>query len=80
MSTIAANLKVIWEVSVESIPAETHTDEALSATAKAVEVDPDDCFCTTHMDALHLQRLEYEQARHYLEMALKSKPHDTWRL
>ena len=62
----------------ENIPAEIYTEEALRAAAKAVELDPDDSFCTSLLGVVHLQRREYDQARHYFEMALKSNPHDTW--
>ncbi len=58
--------------------AENYTDEALRAAAKAVELDPDDSFCAATLGTVHLIRCDYEQARHYFEMALKSNPHDTW--
>ncbi len=62
----------------EGTSAENYTDEALRAAAKAVELDPDDSFCAATLGTVHLIRCEYEQARHYFEMALKSNPHDTW--
>jgi TolB-like protein len=62
----------------EGTPDEQYTDEALRAAAKAVELDPDDSFCTTPLGVVHLMKRQYEQARHYFEMALKSNPHDTW--
>jgi TolB-like protein len=62
----------------DGTPDEQYTDEALRAAAKAVELDPDDSFCTSTLGTVHLIRCDYEQARHYFEMALKSNPHDTW--
>ncbi len=62
----------------EGTPAENYTDEALRAAAKAVELDPDDSFCSSILGVVYLIRREYEQAHHYFEMALKSNPHDTW--
>ena len=62
----------------ENTPADIYTDEAFRAAAKAVELDPDDSFCTSLLGVVHLQRREYDQARSFFEMALKSNPHDTW--
>jgi tetratricopeptide (TPR) repeat protein len=62
----------------ENTSTEIYLDEALRAAAKAVELDPDDSFCLSNLGAVHLQRREYDQARHYFELALKSNPHDTW--
>ncbi len=62
----------------ENAPAESYLDEAVRAAAKAVELDPDDSFCTSTLATTHLQRREFDQARHYFDQALKSNPHDTW--
>ncbi|MEE8153048.1 MAG: tetratricopeptide repeat protein [candidate division NC10 bacterium] len=62
----------------ENVPRENYLDEALRAAAKSVELDPDDSFCLANLGVVHLQRREYDQARHYFELALRSNPHDTW--
>lgn len=62
----------------EDDPAESYLDEALWAAAKAVELDPSDSLCTSNLAITHLQRREFDQARHYFDQALKSNPNDTW--
>ena len=62
----------------EGAPAESYLDEALWAAAKGVELDPDDSFCTSNLAIVHLQRREFDQARHYFDRALRSNPNDTW--
>jgi tetratricopeptide (TPR) repeat protein len=62
----------------ENVPPESYLDEALWAAAKGVELDPDDSFCTSNLAITHLQRREFDQARHYFDQALKSNPNDTW--
>ncbi len=62
----------------ENTPKATYLEEALQAAAKAVELDPNDSFCSSTRATVHLQRREFDQARHYSEQALKSNPHDTW--
>jgi len=61
----------------ENIPQDNYLDEALRAAAKAVELDPNDSFCLSNLGAVHLQRREYDKARHFFELALKSNPNDT---
>ena len=61
----------------QNTPTEIYLNEALRTAAKAVELDPDDSFCLSIQAAVHLQRREYDQARHYFELALKSNPNDT---
>ncbi len=61
----------------ENTPREDYLDEALRTAAKAVELDPDDSFCLCNLGAVHLQRREYDQARHFFELALKSNPNDS---
>jgi adenylate cyclase len=60
----------------ENAPPESYLDEALRAAAKAVELDPDDSFCVSTLAITHLQRREFDQARHYFDLALKSNPND----
>jgi adenylate cyclase len=62
----------------ENAPPENYLDEALRAAAKAVELDPDDSFCVSTLATTHLQRREFDQARHYFDQALKSNPNDSW--
>ncbi len=62
----------------ENAPPENYLDEALRAAARAVELDPDDSFCVSTLAITHLQRREFDQARHYFEQALKSNPNDSW--
>jgi TolB-like protein len=61
----------------EDAPADSYLNEALSAAAKAVELDPDDSFCTSTLATIHLLRREFDQARHYFDQALKSNPNDS---
>ncbi len=60
------------------IDIDTYMKDALPAAQKAVALDPEDSFCTSILGVVHLQRRDYEQARHYMEMALTSNPHDSW--
>jgi len=62
----------------ENAAPESYLDEALRAAAKAVELDPDDSFCISTLAITHLQRREFDQARHYFDQALKSNPNDSW--
>ncbi len=60
------------------IDTDTYMKDALPAAQKAVALDPEDSFCTSVLGVVHLQRRDYEQARHYMEMALTSNPHDSY--
>jgi len=61
----------------QNTPTEIYLNEALRTAVKAVELDPDDSFCLSIQAVVHLQRCEFDQARHYFELALKSNPNDT---
>ena len=54
------------------------SDEILELARKAVELDPTDGDCFSNLGAIHVDRNEYEQARHNLEMALSLNPHNSY--
>jgi len=67
-----------WFDWLESGDVHASDDDALAIARTAVELDPDDGDCYAKLAVVHLQRREFEQAKHYFEKALGLNPHDLW--
>lgn len=69
----------IWTVAYfEDITNGSYAQAAVEVAQKAVRLDPDDSFCNSMLAVAYLQARQFDQSRHYHELALTLNPHDSF--
>jgi TolB-like protein len=69
----------IWTVGFfDDLIGRSYAEDALNVARRAVQLDPDDSFCNSILATAYLQNRNYEQSRHYHELAMTLNPHDSF--